>query len=64
MAALRFEASADGKAGVTRLAHHEITVTAHTWRTSVRTAIKADGRVLVSIERDGRTIQHIEYGAE
>ncbi len=56
MSALRFEANADSKPQVHRLAHHRLNITAHTWRTFVAVDIDADGRVIVVVQRDGREL--------
>lgn len=63
MSALRFEANADSKPQVHRLAHHRIKVQAHTYRTFVVVDIDADGKVCITVDRDGVMLGVIEVNA-
>lgn len=56
MANLRVEVQPDHKPEVTRLAHHKLAITAHTWRTYVQIVMKEDGSADVSVRRDGTAV--------
>lgn len=64
MAALRFEARADGGPTVHRLGHRDLESNLHTWETEVRTYLFRNGSGYVVVLRKGRAVHRYDFPAE